>query len=1500
MARFVSGYISDLSPVKDNIKLHVRILRAWLQPLYNNQQVKNMEMIAMDEHDETGTMSLSLFNDESESDGSIPTEITNLTGNECVFKVAINDYNVKKLLPLFTVLRFSDDQEIINSVLACATSIKAFRSQDNEATSNTVPAITSLDETGTMSLSLFNDESESDGSIPTEITNLTGNECVFKVAINDYNAFRSQDNEATSNTVPAITSLCMRTRSKSYLLNSNATIPRHSRRIPNIVEPVIRTIEEIVLMAGRTMEELLQAPTQGYGEAIVISEILAENFEIKTNLLHNTVPIPKGEMKAVTTRSGLAYKGSSIPTNSPLEKVDEQNTKEITDKEHSNCQRSIAQVQPPVVPISIPKPNVSRTQPKPTIPYPSRLNDQKLREKATNQIKKFFQIFHDLYFDISFADALLLMPKFTSTIKSLLTNKDKLFELAKVPLNENCSGMLLKKLLKKLEDPGRSFLRTGCAVIDVYGEEITLRVNDAVITFNLNQTTRYSSTYDDMSVNQIDVTDIAREEYAQEMLGFSNNFWVAYEPIIFDYSPSLTPFKGSDFILEEIEAYLKDESISPKIDHAYCDPKGDICLIEKLLNNDLFQLPPMNLKQGETVKAKSSIKEPWELELKDLPSHLKYAYLEGADKLPVIITKDIKVDEKQALLKVLKYHKRAIAWKITDIKGIDSCFCTHQILMEEDYKPDVQSQRWINPKIHEVIKKEVIKEVIKLLDVGMIYPIFDSSWVSPIHCVPKKGRINVVENENNELIPTRCMMAIFHDMIEKTIEVFMDNFLVFGDLFLSCLSHLDTMLQRCEDTNLVLNWEKCHFMVKEEIVLGHKILKNGLKVDRAKVDVIAKLPRPTLVKGVRSFLGHAGFYRRFIQDFSKISKPMTHLLEKETPFLFSKDCIDAFETLKKKLTEASILVVPDWNLPFELMCGASDFAIGVVLGQRMTKHFQPIHYASKTMIEAQIHYTMTEKEMLVVVYAFEKFRPYLVLSKSIVYTDHSALKHLLIMSKYGVTHRLATAYHPQTSGQVEVSTRCLKRILKRTVGENRASWSEKLKDALWTFRTAYKTPIGCTPYKYGYCKNNKKRAKTGQKRTREQKEYIRAGILSSNVLWIQNQMLDYGFNFMNTKIYIDKEKMAKVRKLELKLAAELKLVLNGCLDWKETTVNVEIQQTAAANTLDTGEVQITATIDGKVKLVFEASIRRHLKLKDSDGSNSASEGSTVPVESHYTPSDEVVSIGVDVRHGRAATTVSSLDAGQGSEDTSKQGRKIDAIDQDPDTSLVQHDAEVQGRHEQEIKFEIKDTSTAETLVYIKRSASKDKGKGIMTESKSEQTTIKLQQRKERAGYEEAIRLQEQLNEEEMQRIAMVYEEASSFNVEEWEDIQATIDADEELALRIQAKEREKYSKAKKARLLVDLNNQRKRHFAQQRAKERRNKPLTQAQQRTYMSNYIKHMGSYTLKQLKRLSFDELKNLFEATLKRVKNFTLMKSDVDRTIPKIADESSKRAAEEELEQ
>nr|GEX96402.1 reverse transcriptase domain-containing protein [Tanacetum cinerariifolium] len=572
----------------------------------------------------------------------------------------------------------------------------------------------------------------------------------------------------------------------------------------------------------------------------MMSKIVSSNAASSSGsgtLPSNTITNPKEELKGITTRSGVAYQGPTIPT---MSKAVKQGTEVTKDQVQTPSSQSTAPVQPSVIqpetqtpiskpvvaPVSAPMSNL-----KSSIPYPSRRDNERRRDQANEQIEKFYEIFKDMSFEISFTDALILMPKFASTLKALIGNKEKL------------------------------------TLIDAHKGELTLRIGNEAITYILDQTVRYSANYNQMTANKIDVTEMACEEYSQEVLGFSEvtasgNPTPHEDPIVSTTSPTLTLFGDSNFLLfEEADDFLAILNSEP---------------LPLLPNHEQYMSScKKELKVCKAKTVKSFVDEPIEVELKDLPPHLEYAFLEGDNKLPVIIAKELGDKKKSALIK--------------------------------DYKPAVQHQRQVNPKIHDAIKKVV-------------------DW--------------------------------------------------------------------CEDTNLSLNWEKSHFMVKESIVLGHKISKNKIKVDRAKVDVNAKLPHPTTVKGVWSFLGHAGFYRRFIQDFSNISRPMTHLLEKNTPFIFSEDCIKSFQTLKKKLTEAPILIAPNWNLLFELMCDASDFAIGAVLGQRHEKHFNPIHDASKTMNDAESNYTTTEKEMLAVVYAFEKFRSYLIMNKSIVHTDHSALKYL--------------------------------------------------------------------------------------------------------------------------------------------------------------------------------------------------------------------------------------------------------------------------------------------------------------------------------------------------------------------------------------------------------------------------------------------------------------------------------------------------------------------------
>ncbi|RDX84032.1 Retrovirus-related Pol polyprotein, partial [Mucuna pruriens] len=347
------------------------------------------------------------------------------------------------------------------------------------------------------------------------------------------------------------------------------------------------------------------------------------------------------------------------------------------------------------------------------------------------------------------------------------------------------------------------------------------------------------------------------------------------------------------------------------------------------------------------------------------------------------------------------------------------------------------------------------KEVTKLLAAGIIYPISDSNWV-----VPKKFGMIVTKNQHDEmkiepsnlqrslpfvifrsnlgetgrevslLFPgwifrhkttftcpfstcaytrisfglcnapstfKRCMLNIFSNLLEECMEVFMDDFTVYADTFEACLDNLSRVLKRCMDTNLVLNYEKCHFMVTEGIILGHLVSNRGIKVNKAKIDVITSLPKPASVQDVRFFLGHAGFYRQFIRNFSKIALPLSKLLQKDVDFVFDEARVEAFEELKAILTSTPILQAPNWELPFELMCDASNSALGTVLGQRVGtgKPAHVITYESRTMDPAQMNYTNIEKELLTIVFALDKFRAYLLGSKVIVFSDHVTLKYLL-------------------------------------------------------------------------------------------------------------------------------------------------------------------------------------------------------------------------------------------------------------------------------------------------------------------------------------------------------------------------------------------------------------------------------------------------------------------------------------------------------------------------
>nr|GEX76209.1 DNA-directed DNA polymerase [Tanacetum cinerariifolium] len=591
-------------------------------------------------------------------------------------------------------------------------------------------------------------------------------------------------------------------------LNPNDQDTLDSAAGGNFLDKIPRDVEEVCVTCGSNHSYNHCPLTRGGNEFPVfhdniqqfqtaaVGNFIQGNLSSSSSLPSNTIPNPRNKAKAITTRSGISYDGPSIRP--PVVEKEPEVTKDTKLPSTENIQPPSVQVhEKDKEPIDEPF-FVLKT--KANLPYPSRLAKEKIREKDDILAAKFMEIFCDLHFELSFADALVHMPKFAPMFKRLLNNKYKLIELTKTPLNENCSAVVLKKLPEKLGDPGRflipcDFLEfDNCLALADLGASINLMplsiwkklrlptLNDTKIVLKLADQTISKPTgvaenvfvkvekfyfptdfvvldfiadprsltlkcgdtpsisYNNFeSLNKVDLIDATCEEYSQEVLGFS------------------------DVVATDAFIAIDDEPISSEIDATYYDPEGDILILEALLNSD--PLPPLpnqkdyfpvihkDLKVIEPKEDKSSNDEPPEVELKELPPHLEYAFLGDNNKWPVIIAKDLSVDEKYALIKVLKSRKQSIAWKLTDIKGIDPEFCSHKILLEEDYEPKVQIQRRVNPKIHDVIKKEVEK----LLDAGLIYPISDSPWVSPVHCVPKTGGMTVVTNDENELVSTRLV-----------------------------------------------------------------------------------------------------------------------------------------------------------------------------------------------------------------------------------------------------------------------------------------------------------------------------------------------------------------------------------------------------------------------------------------------------------------------------------------------------------------------------------------------------------------------------------------------------------------------------------------------------------------------------------------------------------------------------------------------------------------------
>nr|GEU40535.1 reverse transcriptase domain-containing protein [Tanacetum cinerariifolium] len=958
----------------------------------------------------------------------------------------------------------------------------------------------------------------------------------------------------------------MRTRRSYFSLNS--TIPRRSRKqTANVVEPEFRTIVEMA--DNRTMAQMLQAPIEGYEDAIVVPQINANNFELKQTLINlvqsnqftgrqdphnhlrffnkvtstfrhpedaldsaargnfldkipreclsiieskskitasledkldirmnrfekslndmknsfvtptaplkaveedfqkkfeqkqddfqnqmmnfmqnlynnkpssssslpsNTLPNPKGEAKAITTRSGMSYKEPRIP---PPGMEEQEPTEETTDTELPSTE----DIQPPLVQVQvevqedkpIEKPFVVIPKAKANLPYPSRLVKEKIREKDDILAAKFMEIFRDLHFELSFADALVHMPKFAPMFKKLLNNKNKLIELTKTPLNENCSAVVLKKLPEKLGDPGRFLIPCDFSEFDN-----CLALADLEAIINLMPT-------------------------ISKPTGVAENVFVKVGKFYFP-----ADFVVLDFIADSrVPLILGRPFLSTA--HALIDVyEGEIILrhADQSLTLKCGDKPSISYNNFQSLN---------KVDLIDVTSN---AFL-AVDDEPISPEFDATYYDPEGDILIL------------------------EALLNSDPEPPLPNQKHYFPKAHNDLK------------------------------VVERKNNKSSDDEPPKVEPRNC-----HPIWRQTMEVFMDEFLVFGNSFSTCLTNLERMLKRCEDTKLALNWEKSHFMVKEDtkarlLRLILLLQEFDFKVIDTKgaenyaADHLSRLENPyenifdpkeinetfpleSLNKVAHQdpstpwFADFANYHAgKFIikgmttQQKQKFFKDVRHYFW-DDPYLFKtfpdqiiQRCVTGQEAIdilkachsgpigghyganytakKGKISQRNEMPQNSIQVCEIFDVWGIDF-MGPFPSSKGNKYILvAVDYLSK-LVEAKALPTNDARVVVKFLKSlFSRFEtPKAIISDRGTHFCNDPFSR--VMSKYGVTHRLSTAYHPQTSGQVEVTNRGLKRILERTVGENRALWSDKLEDALWAFRTAFKTPIGCTPYRIVYGK----------------------------------------------------------------------------------------------------------------------------------------------------------------------------------------------------------------------------------------------------------------------------------------------------------------------------------------------------------------------------------------------------------------------------------------------